>query len=233
MKKFVHLHLHTEYSLLDGACRIYDNNGQPSELFKLAKEYQMPAVAITDHGNMFGVIEFYRACYEVGIKPIIGCEIYIDPEDEEKDQRKSFHLTLLAKNFDGYKNLMKLLSKGYIENLIAGKGKIKKSCLKDYSDNLIALSGCLEGEISNAIMEEKSEKEIEKILEGYLETFGKENFYIELMENGLEEQKKVLPKLYNIAKKYGLKVVATNDVHYVHKKKHFYRDPFMHRYRTP
>lgn len=223
-KKFVHLHLHTEYSLLDGACRIYDNNGQPSELFKLAKEYQMPAVAITDHGNMFGVIEFYRACYEVGIKPIIGCEIYIDPEDEEKDQRKSFHLTLLAKNFDGYKNLMKLLSKGYIENLIAGKGKIKKSCLKDYSDGLIALSGCLEGEISNAIMEEKSEKEIEKILEGYLEAFGKENFYIELMENGLEEQKKVLPKLYNIAKKYGLKVVATNDVHYVHKKEAFLQE---------
>ncbi len=222
-KNFVHLHLHTEYSLLDGACRIYNNNGQPSELFKLANEYEMPAVAMTDHGNMFGVIEFYRACYEAGIKPIIGCEVYIDPENEE-DQRKSFHLTLLAKNFNGYKSLMKLLSKGYTENLVAGKGKIKKSWLKDYSSDLIALSGCLEGEISNAILDGKSEKEIEKILEVYLEAFGKENFYIELMDNSLEEQKQLLPKLYNIAKRYGLKTVATNDVHYVKKKEAFLQE---------
>ncbi len=218
MKEFVHLHLHTEYSLLDGACRIYDNKGNPSELFKLAKQYSMSSIAVTDHGNMFAAIEFYRACSEVGLKPIIGCEIYIDPEDEKKDNRKSFHLTLLAKNFNGYQNLMKLLSKAYVENLIAGKGKVKKSWLKGYSNDLIALSGCLEGEISSSILENKTQDEIDKIIEVYIDAFGIENFYIELMDNNLEDQKKVLPKLVEIAKRHKLKLVATNDLHYVKEK---------------
>lgn len=218
MKEFVHLHLHTEYSLLDGACRIYDNAGEPSELFKLAKQYNMSSIAITDHGNMFGVIEFYRACSKMGLKPIVGCEIYIDPEDEQKDQRKSFHLTLLAKSLVGYQNLMKLLSKAYVENLISGKGKVKKSWLKEYSKDIIALSGCLEGEVVSSILEEKPQDEIDKIIEVYLDTFGKENFYIELMDNNLEDQKKILPKLIKIADRHKLKLVATNDVHYVKDK---------------
>ncbi|MFN3550670.1 MAG: DNA polymerase III subunit alpha, partial [Endomicrobiia bacterium] len=198
--------------------RIYDNKAEPSELFKLAKQYNMPSIAITDHGNMFGAIEFYRACSETGLKPIIGCEIYIDPEDEQKDQRKSFHLTLLAKNFNGYKNLIKILSKAYVENLVAGKGKVKKSWLKEYSKDLIALSGCLEGEIANSILESKTQDEIDKIVEVYVDAFGKENFYIELMDNNLEDQKKVLPKLVEISNRHKLKLVATNDVHYVKDK---------------
>ncbi len=215
-KKFVHLHLHTDYSLLDGACKI-DDNGEPGELFKAAQKYGCNAVAITDHGNMFGVIKFYQHAVASGIKPIIGCEVYIDPEDEKKDQRKSYHLTLLVKNNDGYKNLSKLLSKAYIENLIAGKGKIKKEWLKDYKDGLIALSGCLEGEIPSSILEGKPQDEIDKIVDFYVSVFGKENFYIELMDNCMEEQKRLLPLLSNIAKRFGIGVVATNDVHYVYK----------------
>lgn len=218
MKEFVHLHLHTEYSLLDGACRIYDNNGQPSDLFAQLNKYKMPAVAITDHGNIFGVIEFYNAAITCGIKPIIGCEVYIDPSDTIKDQRKSFHLTLLARNNEGYKNIMKLLSKAYTENLIGNKGKIKKEWFEEYKEGIIVLSGCLEGEIAYHILQGKEDKEIEKIVGFYVDVFGKQNFYIELMDNNLEDQKKVIPKLYNLAKKFGVNVVATNDVHYVEKK---------------
>ncbi|MCX7716679.1 MAG: DNA polymerase III subunit alpha, partial [Endomicrobia bacterium] len=218
MSEFVHLHLHTEYSLLDGVCKIYDNKDQPGNLFNLVEKYKMPAVAITDHGNMFGVIEFYQACVSSGVKPIIGCELYIDSSDIIQDQRKSFHLTVLAKNATGYKNLMKLLSKGYEENLIAGKGKIKKEWLYNYREGLIVLSGCLEGEIPYCLLEESSEHQIPDVVGFYLDVFGRENFYIEVMDNGLEEQKKVLPKLYEIAKKFNIKIVATNDVHYIDKK---------------
>lgn len=216
MEKFVHLHLHTDYSLLDGACKI-DNDGQAGELFKVAEKYKMPAVAITDHGNMFGVIKFYQSAMAAGIKPIIGCEVYIDPSDESKDQRKSYHLTLLAKNNDGYRNLSKLLSKAYVENLVAGKGKIKKEWIAEYKDGLIALSGCLEGEIPSSLLEGKQEKEVDKIVDFYVSVFGKENFYVELMNNGMEEQEKIIPLLYKIAKKFNIGVVATNDVHYVNK----------------
>ncbi len=218
MNEFVHLHLHTEYSLLDGACRIFDNNDQPAEIFLLANKYGMSSLAITDHGNMFGVIEFYNAATSSGIKPIIGCEIYIDPQDIIPDQRKSFHLTVLAKDNDGYKNLMKLLSKGYVENLVASKGKIKKDWFEEYKKGLIILSGCLEGEIPYLLLSEKSEEEIKKVVGFYIDVFGRENFYIELMDNGLEKQRKLLPKLYELAKKFDLKLVATNDVHYVNKK---------------
>lgn len=217
MNEFVHLHLHTEYSLLDGACKIYNNQNQPDLIFQVAQEYKMPALAITDHGNMFGVIEFYEASSSCGIKPIIGCEVYIDPEEEIQDQRKSFHLTLLAKDEVGYKNLMKLLSKGYTENLIAGKGKIKKSWLNEYKDGLIALSGCLEGELAYNILENKEEKVIKDKINFYLDVFGRDNFYIELMYNNIPEQKIVLEKSIKIAKDLSLKTVVTNDVHYVKK----------------
>ncbi len=218
MNEFVHLHLHTEYSLLDGVCRVFDNNGQPADIFLLAQKYGMSSLAITDHGNMFGVIEFYKAATSSGIKPIIGCEIYIDPQNVVSDQRKSFHLTVLAKNNEGYKNLMKLLSKGYVENLVASKGKIKKEWFEEYKEGLIVLSGCLEGEIPYLLLKESSEEEIKKAVGFYIDVFGRENFYIELMDNGIEDQRKILPKLYETAKKFDLKVVATNDVHYVNKK---------------
>ncbi len=215
--EFVHLHNHTEFSLLDGACRIWDTAGKPAEIFKKAIDFGMPALSITDHGNMFGVIDFYEACMESGIKPIIGCELYLDTEQEAQG-KKSYHLTVLAKNNLGYKNLMKLLSRGFTENLVAGKGKIKKEWLKEFSEGLIALSGCLEGEIPTHILQGKPETEIDKTVEFYKEVFGEENFFIELMYNGLEEQKKVLPELINVAKRNNLNIVATNDVHYVEKK---------------
>ena len=218
MNEFVHLHLHTEYSLLDGACRIFDNKEQPADIFLLAQKYGMSSLAITDHGNIFGVIEFYKAATSSGIKPIIGCEIYIDPQDIVADQRKSFHLTVLVKNNDGYKNLLKLLSKGYVENLVASKGKIKKEWFEEYKEGLIILSGCLEGEIPYLLLNNRPEEEIKKVVGFYIDVFGRENFYIELMDNNLEEQKKILSKLYEIAKKFDLKVVATNDVHYVRKE---------------
>ncbi|MEN3014020.1 MAG: DNA polymerase III subunit alpha [Endomicrobiia bacterium] len=218
MNEFVHLHLHTEYSLLDGVCKIYNLQNQPDILFEVAQKYKMPALAITDHGNMFGAIEFYEACMSCGIKPIIGCEVYIDPEEQIQDQRKSYHLTLLVKDEIGYRNLMKLLSKGYVENLIASKGKIKKSWLAEYKDGLIALSGCLEGEISYNILENKSEETLKDIVGFYLDIFGKENFYLELMYNKIPEQKIVLEKSYELAKKMNIKTVVTNDVHYVKKE---------------
>lgn len=213
--EFVHLHNHSEYSLLDGACRILDNKGNPAEFIKLAAKYGMNSLAITDHGNLFGVIEFYQGCLKEGIKPIIGCEVYIDPEEE--DSRKSFHLTLLAKDNTGYKNLMKLVSKGFVENLVAGKGKIKKEWLREYSEGLIALSGCLQGEVASLALQESGEKKILDVAGWYREVFGKENFFVEIMNNGMKEQQKVIPQLVNMAKKIGVGIVATNDVHYVNK----------------
>jgi len=210
--EFIHLHNHTEYSLLDGACRVLDNKGNPGHIIKLAQKCGMNSLAITDHGNLFGAIEFYQGCRKAGIKPIIGCETYLEIPNE--DSRKSFHLTLLAKNETGYKNLMKLISKGFTENLVSGRAKLKKDWLIEFKEGLIALSGCLQGEVSSAILENKPEEEIKKIISWYMETFGKENFFIEIMNNGMVEQKRIIPNLTKFAKHFGLGIVATNDVHY-------------------
>ncbi len=212
MKKFVHLHLHTEYSLLDGMCRI-------EEVVPLAHKFGMNSLAITDHGTMAGVIKFYTKSIENGIKPIIGIEMYIAPksrfEKKMDEQKSSFHITLLAKEQEGYKNLMKLSTISYLEGIYY-KPRIDKEVLSKYSKGLIGLSGCLQGEIAWYLKNDNFQKALETA--GlYSEILGKDNFYLEIMYLNLEEEKKIIPLLIEISKKTGIKLVATNDCHYIHK----------------
>ena len=221
--EFVHLHVHTDYSLLDGACHIYHKEKTKPDLVKLAKEYKMPAVAITDHGVMGGALDFYKQMDSNGLKPIIGCEMYVSPttytdRDQNTPNIKGYHLILLAKDIEGYKNLCKLDS---IANLngVYYKPRIDKDLLRKYSKGLIALSACLQGELSVNILAGRT-KDAKKALEFYLETFGKENFYLELMDHGMDEQAVVNKALVLMAKEYGLDIVATNDAHYLKKEHH-------------
>ena len=225
--EFVHLHNHTEYSLLDGACRIIEDRDSPGELIKLRAEYKMPALAITDHGNMYGVIEFYQACCNIGIKPIIGCEIYLAPGsrfDKKQDSKKDnyYHLTLLAKDNTGYENLMEISSIGFLEGFYH-KPRVDKEVLSKYSKGLICLSGCLQSELSSAILSGDSEKE-KKVIEEYKSIFGPENFYIELMDNGIKAQKQIIKESLILSKATNTPVVATNDCHYLHKNDAYAHD---------
>ncbi|SEF59308.1 DNA polymerase-3 subunit alpha [Caloramator fervidus] len=210
---FVHLHVHTEYSLLDGSSRIED-------VVKRAKELNMPALAITDHGAMYGVIEFYKACKENGIKPILGCEVYVAPRRMTDKvagiDNNYYHLVLLAKNNEGYKNLMKIVSKAALEGFYY-KPRVDKELLKEYSSGLIALSACLAGEVQDLILKGRYDEAKNKALE-YETIFGKGNFYLELQDHGIEEQKIVNKKLISLSKETGIPLVATNDVHYVNKE---------------
>lgn len=213
---FVHLHLHTEYSLLDGAVRIGD-------LMARAKEFGMPAVAMTDHGNLFGAIEFYQKALKAGIKPIIGCEAYLAPGSmfEKKDvagRRRSSHLTLLAATNEGYANLVKLMTKAHLDGFYS-KPRIDKEALREYSQGLICLSGCLRGEINEFILSDRDEEARESIRE-FIDIFGKENFYLELHNHGMAAQLKSIEKLRDLAKEFGLKTVAANDVHFLNKADH-------------
>ena len=208
---FVHLHVHTQYSLLDGACLI---NG----LVDLARCMKMPACAITDHGNMFGAIEFYQTCLKNGIKPIIGSEVYIAPRgrfDKTFSTREETanHLILLAMDEAGYKNLMKLISIGYLEGFYY-KPRIDKEALAEYSKGLIGLSSCLKGEIPRAVMNNKEEK-VRQLAAEYRDILGKENFYFELQDNGIPEQKEISKELIRLGKEMGIGLAATNDVHYL------------------
>ncbi|WP_147819259.1 DNA polymerase III subunit alpha [Salidesulfovibrio onnuriiensis] len=212
MAEFVHLHVHTEYSLLDGAIRIND-------LCQRAKDLGMPAVAITDHGCMFGAVTFYMTALDMGIKPIIGCEVYVAPGDVDeenahhrKDKPGRFHLVLLAKNNIGYKNLIKLVSEGYL-NGFHYKPRVCKNLLKKYSEGLIALSACLAGEVPRKLMNEGLDAGVEMARE-YAEIFP-DNFYLELQDNGIEEQNRLNDLLIQCAEKTGLPLVATNDCHYL------------------
>lgn len=208
---FVHLHVHTQYSLLDGACKI-------GELLDLATRFKMPACAITDHGNMFGNIEFYQKAIDRGIKPIIGCEVYVAPDSRfEKSSRgiqeASFHLVLLAKDETGYKNLMKLVSIGYLEGFYY-RPRLDKEVLAKYNDGLICLSACLKGEIANLI--NKGEIDLaRRTADEYRHIFGKGNFYLEIQDNLIKEQEKINRQLIDFSKELGIPVVATNDVHYL------------------
>ncbi|MBM3248682.1 MAG: DNA polymerase III subunit alpha [Candidatus Omnitrophica bacterium] len=210
---FVHLHVHTQYSLLDGACRI-------DELLKLANHFKYPALAITDHGNMFGAIEFYTEALNTGIKPIIGVETYIAPRSRfeksyKTNQESAGHLVLLAKDEDGYKNLMKLVSIGYLEGFYY-RPRIDKEILAQHSKGLIGLTSCLHGEIPT-LLENNQFKEALKVADDYKQIFGKDNFYLELQENGIPEQKKVNQGLLTISSELDIPPVATNDVHYLSK----------------
>ncbi|MBN2001524.1 DNA polymerase III subunit alpha [candidate division KSB1 bacterium] len=211
---FVHLHVHTQYSLLDGTIRLDD-------LFQKAKEYQMPAVAMTDHGNLYGTIDFYKHAYKYGIKPIIGCELYVAPKSRfEKNSygvgETAHHLIVLVRNMQGYKNLMKLSTAGFLEGFYY-RPRVDKEILKQYHEGLICLSACLHGEISSHLLKEHYE-EAGLVAEQYREIFGEGNFFIEIMENGLTEQKKVNQGLIDLSRKLGLPLVATNDCHYLNKE---------------
>ena len=208
MPDFTHLHLHTHYSLLDGAASI-------ESLVNKAKENGMNAMAITDHGNMYGVVEFVQYARKQGIKPIIGCEMYVAEgsrfEKRGRMDRSGYHLILLAKNLIGYKNLCKLCSIGFQEGFYYTP-RIDKDLLRQYGEGLIASTACLGGEIPDTIRN-KSEEKAEEVLKEYLEIFG-EDFYLELQRHGLPEQNQVNPVLIRLAEKYNLKVIATNDVHF-------------------
>ena len=212
---FAHLHLHTEFSLLDAACRL-------DRLMARAKELDFPAVAMTDHGNMFGAIEFYSAAKKAGIKPILGCEVYIAPGSRlEKKQGSGgmrdvyHHLVLLARDEIGYKNLIKLVTSAHLEGYYY-KPRIDKDILAAHGQGLIGLSGCLASEIPEAILKDDL-KRARNTIDFFKQTFGPGNFYLELQNHGIPEQAKVNRQLIPWAKEFGLKCVATNDVHYVQK----------------
>ncbi|MGQ5711595.1 DNA polymerase III subunit alpha [Desulforudis sp. DRI-14] len=211
MSSFVHLHCHTEYSLLDGAARIPD-------LVRSARELGMTSLAITDHGAMFGVIDFYNACRKEEIKPVLGCEVYVATRTMQDKQAgvddKQYHLVLLAENDEGYKNLLRLVSLGYTEGFYY-KPRVDKDLLYRYNKGLIALSGCLAGEIAHFAMQGEMEKARAAAGE-YRDIFG-DAFFLELQDHGLKEQGPVNRALVDIGRQLGIPVVATNDVHYVKK----------------
>ncbi len=211
---FVHLHLHTHYSLLDGAIR-------PEALFQKASQYKMPALAITDHGNMFGAIEFYQQACRHGIKPIIGCEMYIAPGSRyEKDARSGaetfYHLILLAQNQTGYKNLVYLVSKGYLEGFYY-RPRIDKELLAERNEGLIALSACLHGELATHILNNSYQKALQAASE-YSAIFDDRRFYLEIHENKIPEQKLVNERLMQMSRELSLPLVASNDCHYLEKR---------------
>ncbi len=222
MSSFVHLHVHTQYSLLDGAIRLND-------LFEAARSYNMPAVAITDHGNMFGALEFYILAKKHGVKAIIGCEAYVAPRSRHDrglkaadmegngsaDEDRSYHLVLLAKDITGYRNLMKLVSLGYLEGFYY-KPRIDREILKQHCEGIIALSGCLKGEVASHLLR-KQEEAARRIAVEYAEIFGPGNFYLEVQANGLPEQAIVNEGLVRLARELSLPLVATNDCHYLRK----------------
>ncbi len=212
MTDFVHLHLHTEYSLLDGACRI-------EPLMKRLNEMGQHSVAITDHGVMYGVMDFYKAAKKYGIKPIIGCEAYVATRSRfDKVHRldSNNHLVLLCKNETGYKNLSKLISAGFTEGFYS-KPRIDKELLAEHSEGLIALSACLAGEIPQALLAGDYEK-AKQVAIFYHDLFGKDNFYIEIQNHNLPEQQAILPELIALARELNIPLVATNDSHYLNKE---------------
>jgi DNA polymerase-3 subunit alpha len=212
MSDFVHLHLHTEYSLLDAACRL-------DRLMEKAAKLKLPALAMTDHGNMFGAIEFYNAAKKAGIKPIIGCEVYVAPSSRlDKKPGAStrdlyHHLVLLAKNEAGYHNLVRLVTAANLEGFYY-KPRIDKELLAQHAGGLIALSGCLASELSEHILKD-DETKARGTIDWFKQVFGVENYYLELQNHGIPEQAKVNRALIPWAKEFGLKTVASNDVHYV------------------
>lgn len=211
-KQFTHLHLHTEYSLLDGACRI-------DRLMERIQELGQTAVAITDHGAMYGCVDFYKAAKKAGIKPIIGCEVYVASRtrfDKVNRIDGSYHLVLLCKNEIGYKNLIKMVSAGFIEGFY-NKPRIDHELLERHHEGLICLSACLAGEVPQALL--AGDYERAKQLALYYESlFGKGNYYIEIQDHGIEEQRRVLPLLVRLSRETGIPLVATNDSHYLRQE---------------
>ncbi|HXH97030.1 MAG TPA: DNA polymerase III subunit alpha, partial [Gaiellaceae bacterium] len=203
---FVHLHVHSEYSILDGACRI-------PELARRAAELEMPAVALTDHGSLAGAIDLYQAARTEGVKPVIGCEVYV--ADDRHTQRKGYaHLTLLAETTEGYGNLIKLSSLGYLEGYYY-KPRVDWELLEQHASGLVALSGCLSGRVCKAL-EEGRAADAEAELERLEQVFGRDDVYVELQNAHLDVQQRINPVLQQLAERRGLPLVATGDVHYLH-----------------
>ncbi len=212
MSQFVHLHLHTDYSLLDGACDV-------EKLCERAKELNMPAVAMTDHGNIFGAVHFANAAYHAGIKPIVGCELYICKKEDHNIERTPpegdtyNHLLVLAENEEGYRNLAKITSEASLRGFYY-KPRVSKKFLAEHSRGLIGLSGCLKGEVAEFLMEEKYDA-ARNAAATFADIFGKENFFLEIQDQGLEQEHRIHPGLFRLEKDLGLPLVATNDSHYL------------------
>lgn len=219
-RQFVHLHVHTEYSLLDGAIRC-------SQLAEKAALYGMPAVAMTDHGAMYGAVEFYDACKGRGINPIIGCEMYVDPEGHTSRERrgKNHHLILLAENDEGYHNLVKLSSIAYTDGFY-GKPRIDHDLLAKYSKGLIASSACIAGEIPSLIIQGKEEEALRRAVL-YRDIMGKDNFFLEVMYNGIPEQAMVNRALVKMSREHGFPLIATNDAHYLEKEDYSWHEVLL------
>ena len=210
MTEFVHLHNHTEFSLLDGACKI-------KELVARAKELGQTAIAITDHGVMYGAVDFYKEAQKQNIKPIIGCEVYVAQrtrfDKEARVDSKPYHLVLLCENNIGYQNLIYLVSRGFTEGFYS-KPRIDRELLKNHTEGLICLSACLGGEVPRRLMENDYD-EAKKAAQFYLDLFGKDHYYIEVQDHGIDEQKCILPDLVRLSEELGIGLVATNDAHYL------------------
>ena len=209
---FVHLHVHTEYSLLDGSNKI-------TEYVARVKELGMNSAAITDHGVMYGVIDFYREAKKAGINPILGCEVYVAPNsrfDRELTggDDRYYHLVLLAENNEGYANLMKIVSKGFVDGYYY-KPRVDKELLREYHEGIIALSACLAGEVQRYLSRGLYEEAKEKALE-YQDIFGKGNYFLELQDHGIPEQALVNQRLLQMSEELGIELAATNDVHYTY-----------------
>ncbi len=220
--KFTHLHLHTEFSLLDGACRI-------KELIKRAKELSMDSLAITDHGSMYGAVEFYKQAKKEGIKPILGFEAYICPRrmtDKDPQLDKAlYHLVLLAENQTGWQNLMTLCSMGFVDGYYY-KPRLDHEALRAHKDGIIALSACLAGEVQTYLLEDNYDKAVNTALL-YKDIFGEKNFFLEMQDHGIIEQKSVNDSLQKISRETGIGLVATNDVHYINKEDAYFHDVLL------
>ncbi len=208
---FTHLHLHTEYSLLDGACRI-------RHLVKRLKELHMDSCAVTDHGVLYGAVEFYQECVANGIRPILGCEVYICPDMEDKQvvSREYSHLILLCENNTGYQNLMALVSEGFLRGFYY-RPRIDYKLLEKYAEGLICLSACLSGDLPKMLLMGRRQEAKEYALR-MQSLFGKDKFYIEIMDHGIPEEKQVLPELVRLSRETGVPLIATNDAHYLRRE---------------
>ncbi len=208
---FVHLHCHTDYSLLDGACEI-------GQLMDLVVDQKMPAVAMTDHGNLFGAVEFYNKAKDKGVHPVIGCEVYVSQQglSSRSENDRYNHLVLLCENQEGYRNLLKLVSTSFLEGFYY-KPRIDKDLLAQHSKGLIAMSACLRGDINETIMANRYE-EAKRLAYGYADMFGKDNFYLEIQDHGLDQDKIVVPQIHRLAQETRIPLVATNDSHYMRKE---------------
>src|SRR5579872_5126664 len=207
---FVHLHCHTDYSLLDGACEI-------SQLMDLAVEQKMPAIAMTDHGNLFGAVEFYNKAKEKNVHPVIGCEVYVSQQGHKTrvENDRYNHLVLLCENQEGYRNLIKLVSTGYLDGFYY-KPRIDLDLLASHSKGLIALSACLRGHIAETVLADKYD-DARRLAHQYADVFGQKNFFLEVQDHHLEQDKRLTPELVRLSQETGLQLVATNDSHYLRR----------------